>query len=518
MKNACRDCNTSRSGSGDASRNRCRGVFFIGIDAGTTKIKASLYNQELVEIGAASRDVQVHNPGKGMSEIDMPDLWDSLCVILRELKAGRAEAWPNLRGVGISGQGDGLWPINSAGEPARRRAIIWNDTRSKDLNIESIDGLDELLRGECANAIYTGSMPALQKWLKLNERETYDSIAVSLHCKDWLNFKLTGRAVSDFSDITCSSGMNIKNLNYIPELYRLLDIEEALETMPQGVEPTDIIGTVSPVAAEATGLPEGLDVIAGSIDCCAVSAGTDFYGKGEGCTIIGTALINEVCIDKDGINPDDLRGYLLYHVVKGRYIKMMGTKSGTATVDYFKHLLCPDIDMKTLDAEIERIPIGSNGLLIHPYIYGERAPFKNPFSFGSVFGIRSDHTRYELMRAAYEGLAMTFLDSYQNLPKIDSLYLTGGASRSPAVCRMYCDIIGLPARRQTSGELGTLGIVKMLMVKLGFAGGFEELRSKTYIEYQPDMERHEQYQALYRKFAAYRDSVEPHWKSEKTYY
>jgi sugar (pentulose or hexulose) kinase len=321
--------------------------------------------------------------------------------------------------------------------------------------------------------------------------------------------------VSDYSDITCSSGMNMKNLAYIPELYRLLDIEEALVTMPQGVEPADIIGTVSPNAAEATGLPEGISVIAGSIDCCAVSAGTDFYGKGEGCAIIGTALINEVCIDKEGINPDDLRGHLLYHVVKGRYIKMMGTKSGTATVDYFKNLLCPDIDMKTLDAEVEKIPIGSNGLVMHPYIYGERAPFKNPFSFGSIFGIRSDHTRYELMRAAYEGIAMSFYDSYQNLPKIDMLYLTGGASRSPLVCQMYCDIIGLPAKRQTNSELGTLGIVKMLMVKLGFADSFGSLRSKTFIEYTPNMDRHEQYKALYQQFTAYRDSVEPYWKPEK---
>jgi len=484
---------------------------FIGIDAGTTRIKASLYSQGLVELGAASREVHLYSPGPGMSEIDMGEMWDSLCAILRELKAAQGKGWSGIAGVDISGQGDGLWPIDKGGESARKHAIIWNDGRARHLRVGEIPGVEELLKKECANAIYTGSMPALQKWLKLNERDTYDRIDTSLHCKDWLNFKLTGEAVSDFSDITCSSGMNMKTLSYIPDLYRLLDIEEALATMPRGVEPLDIIGSVSREAAEATGLPEGTPVIAGSIDCCSVSAGTDFFSRGEGCTIIGTALINEVCIGKDEINSEDLRGYLLYHVVKGRYIKMMGTRSGTSTVDYFRNLLCPGMDLQSLDREIARVPLGAKGLLIHPYLYGERAPFNNPFASGGVFGIRSDHTRYDLMRAAYEGLAMTFYDSYENLPRIDRLYLTGGASRSAVVCQMYCDVIGLPVRRQANSELGTLGIVKMLLVGLGFASGFEELRSTDFTAYQPDMERHEQYKALYQRFTAYRDDLERHW-------
>ncbi|MDR1898777.1 MAG: hypothetical protein LBQ55_02085 [Treponema sp.] len=487
------------------------GDVFIGIDAGTTAIKASLYDQRLTEIGAVSADTKLCNPGKGMSEIDMCGLWDSLCGILRELKAAHGELWPRLRGIGISGQGDGLWAIDRDGKPARPRAIIWNDTRSRDLGIEGIPGLEDLLRREWANTIYTGSMPALQKWLKKNERDTYDRIYRSLHCKDWLNFRLTGEAVSDFSDITCSSGMNLRTLRYIPEVFRLLDIEEMLPTMPRGVEPSDIIGRVSRSAAEAAGLPEGTAVIAGSIDCSAVSAGTDFYNRGEGCTIIGTALINEVCLGPDEVNPDDLRGYLLYHVIKGRYIKMMGTKSGTSSVDYFKNLLCPGEDLGKLDAEIEKIPVGSNGLVFHPYLYGERAPFNNPYAFSSMFGIRSDHSRYELARAAYEGLAMSFYDCYQDLPKIELLYLTGGASRSPVICRMYCDVIGLPVRRQTNRELGTLGIVKMLLVKLGYAGGYEDIRSDSFVEYEPDMDRHRQYRDLYEKFVSYRNSVAPYW-------
>jgi sugar (pentulose or hexulose) kinase len=193
---------------------------------------------------------------------------------------------------------------------------------------------------------------------------------------------------------------------------------------------------------------------------------------------------------------------------------MMGTKSGTSSIDFFKGLLCPGDDMKKLDAEIDRIPVGSSGIVIHPYLAGERAPFNSPYAFSSIMGMCSGHSRYEIMRAAYEGLAMSFLDSYKSLPAIEMLYLTGGASKSPIVCRMYCDVIGLPIKRQAAAELGTLGIAKMLAVTLGFADSFEKLGSNTFTEYEPDMKKHEQYLELYSKFVSYRNSMEKHWKNE----
>jgi sugar (pentulose or hexulose) kinase len=489
---------------------------FIGIDAGTTTIKASLYDQTLREIGTASRDITIYNPLTGASEIDMEEFWGNLCGILQELKASNGGLWQDIKGIGISGQGDGLWPIKADGTPVRR-AMLWNDTRSKELNIEGIPGLEDLLRKECANNIYTGSMLALQKWLKVYEPESYKNIHTSLHCKDWLNYKLTGRVISEYSDVTCSSGMNMKTLAYVPEIFRLLDIEDILPAMPQTVEPADIIGTISEEASRITGLPAGVPVIAGCLDCCAVSAGTDFFSQGEGCTIIGTALINEICLGFNEINADDLRGLLLYHVVKGRYIKIMNTANGASSVDYMKNLLCPHESFKEMFAQIEKVPIGSNGLLFHPYLFGERAPFKNPFAFASLFGIRSDHSRHEIMRAAYEGVAMSFFDCYQDAPAMSTMYLSGGVSKNPVVCRMFCDVLGIPVRRQTNSELGTLGIVKMLMVNLGYADNYESLRTDSFIDYQPDMARHKKYAELYRKFVSYRDDIRSHWTQKNIY-
>ena len=483
---------------------------YMGIDAGTTKLKLMLYDADMKEIGSSSRDTNIYIPENGASEIDMNELWSSLCDASKELVERFPEAMARLKGLGISGQGDGLWPLKADGSPACR-AILWNDSRSKVLDIDATPGLVELQQRTCMNTVFAGSMPAIQKWLKSFHPETYARIRHSLHCKDWLNYCLTSRIVSDYSDITCSSGMSLMTLQYVPEFYALLGIPEALDTMPETVEPTSVIGTVTSAASEQTGIPAGTKVIAGCLDCCAASAGTDFYRSGEGCSVIGTSMINEICQTREQVDPSDLRGLLLYHVAPKRYIKIMNTAGGSSCVDYIRKLLAPEMSFDELFAELEKVPVGSNGLLYHPYLYGERAPFKNPDASGAVIGLRNYHTRFDILRAAYEGIAMMFVDCYRAVNDVDVVYLSGGASTSPFVCQMFCDAIGKPVKRQTIDELGTLGIVKMIKVGLGEVTGFEDLTIDSYVEYTPDPKRHEDYTALYERFIATRDSLAPYW-------
>lgn len=487
-----------------------REAVFLGIDAGTTTTKLSMYDCSMQEIATSKKKTTVYTPCPGASEIDMDELWRDLCECAQKLKAEHPKEWDRIAGVGISGQGDGLWPLDKENRPACR-ALLWNDSRSKVLNIDDIPGLEDLLGREYANTIFAGSMPALQKYLKVTAPEVYGRIHTSLHCKDWLNFKLTGRIVSDYSDINCSSGLNVKKKAYIPELYHLLDIPEALKTMPEIVEPMDVIGTVTRQAMEECGLKEGTPVIAGCLDCCAVSVGTDFCTSDYACTIIGTSMINEIIQTIDEIDPKDLRGLLLYHVVPGTYIKIMNTAAGSSSTDVIKNMLCPDESFEEMFEKLDRIPVGSNGVVFHPYLFGERAPFKNPYAFGSFFGIRSHHTKYDLMRAAYEGMAMSFVDCYQGKSGFHTVYLSGGASVSPFISQMFCDAIGLSVKRQNNDELGTLGIVKMLMKTLGYAKNFEELKSDSCVDFTPDMERHAEYQKLYERFVSLRSSIEGHW-------
>ena len=120
---------------------------YMGIDAGTTKLKLMLYGADMKEIGSSSRDTHIYIPENGASEIDMDELWAALCDASQELAQRYPEAMARLKGLGISGQGDGLWPLDADGRPACR-AILWNDSSSKVLDIDATPGLADLQRRE----------------------------------------------------------------------------------------------------------------------------------------------------------------------------------------------------------------------------------------------------------------------------------------------------------------------------------------------------------------------------------
>ncbi|HVI39933.1 MAG TPA: FGGY family carbohydrate kinase, partial [Anaerovoracaceae bacterium] len=165
-------------------------MFFIGIDAGTTCIKAAIVSEDGRSIDTASENVSLYMPSEDFCELDMMKLWESLCHILMRLKENNSHIWKDIKGIGITGQGDGLWAIDKEGNPAHN-AILWNDTRTKHLELNNRDEIDEICLKNNANPLYAGSNIHILRWLKESEPETLGNILKIFHCKDWLNFKLT---------------------------------------------------------------------------------------------------------------------------------------------------------------------------------------------------------------------------------------------------------------------------------------------------------------------------------------
>ena len=475
------------------------------VDCGTTIIKATLTGADFTLIDETNRPVKVHMPFPGASETDMTDIWRAFCEVTRELAERNPEAWKNLKGVGIAGQGDGMWPIDENGEPVCR-AMLWNDTRSKDIDFEAI-------RENHTNQIFAGSVCALLTWTKRNRPAEYARIRWALHCKDWLNYKLTGRICTDNSDASTCVYDHV-NGRYVPRLLELAGIGEAIDRLPPIVRSTDVIGEVTEAASERTAIPAGVKVIEGSVDVCAVAVGSDVTSSGRSCTIIGTTLCCEIALRKDQIDFSADSGLLVHHAVPHLYMRVMPTLSGASTMDYVKGLLFPDVSYPELEKQLEQLPIGSEGLLYHPYICGERAPIKNPFATAGFFGLTQNHSTLHMMRSVFEGLACSFYDCYQVLERrYKGIYLSGGASISPTVCQMFCDMIGLPCRRVDVKELGTLGMARILAVALGLQPSFEAFEDQKATQFEPDMQRHEQYVKLYELFKDLQGRMTDFWKA-----
>lgn len=486
--------------------------YFLGIDGGTSYIKASIMDSQFDLLDEEREYVHVYTPFDGANEIDMSDYWKRMCRMTHALKARNPKNWNQIAGVGVTGQGDGLWPIDKDGNPVRN-AILWNDTRSKVIDFEGMDALNDAVRQEFTNAVYAGSVAALLKWMKLYEPHDYSRIRWALHCKDWLNYKLTGKVYTDYTDASTSL-FNIKKGEFSQKILDVLGIPECRDILPEVVESTRVIGHISREVSELTGICEGTPVIEGAIDVCTVALGTDVKNVGDSCTIIGTTLGSEVIIDPKDMDPDEKRGLLMHNVVPNTYLWILPTLSGASTMDFIKSMLFPDISYPELEEKLKDIPIGSEGLVYHPYICGERAPFKNPFATAGFFGLTQAHSRLHMMRSVFEGLACSFYDCFKVFgDRFNTLYLSGGASVSPFVCQMFSDMIGKQAMRTEKKEMGVLGIIRVLQVALGYAQDYSGFPRQPVTIFEPDMDKHAKYLEVYSLFKELQDTMAFFWKN-----
>ena len=486
--------------------------YYLGIDLGTTKIKAGLVDQSGRLVGSASCPVRVKQKQRGWSEIDMLELWHQLSGILQNLNRQHPDKTAQIAAIGVAGQGDGYWPVNQAGEPAGP-AILWNDTRAKDLHFLSNIEIEMLCRENYVTPLFPGSMPMILLWQMSKHPEQIQNTHMILHCKDWINYKLTGVMGSDFSDVSIAL-MDVRRGQFVDALMASLGLSALRSKFPTPSPSSTIIGETTAEAAIRTGLRAGIPVIAGSIDVAAVAVGMGVYKPGDACTIVGTTLCNEVILRSSDLSEQMTSGGALRHISEGNVLRFMATSSGASSLDWVRREVFCDEPYYQIESRIESVPIGSDHLFFHPYLYGERAPFIDPFASGGYFGLMANHTRNHLARAAYESVAFSMLDCYKNLPgQFDRIIVGGGAAKSNVLCQMIADCMGVPIIRPEYEELGILGMANTMAYALGHSQNFALLKINSQTEFEPDCQRNAAYQKLYPIFHQLAGWIKPFWHS-----
>lgn len=487
-------------------------TYYLGIDAGTTKIKVGLVDQSGQLIGLSSSPVQIKHAQGGWSEIDMQALWHQLAGVLQALSRQHPDKMGQIAAIGVAGQGDGYWPVSHAGDPAGP-AILWNDTRAKALRLPFPEKTEKICHENYVTPLFPGAMPMILLWQLANHPDQVRNTHKILHCKDWINFKLTGILASDYSDVSISL-MDVRAGHFVDELLEVLQLDGMRNLFPDPVPSSAVIGNLTKQAAAQTGLPAGIPVIAGSIDVASVAVGMGVYQPGDACTIIGTTLCNEVVLRSSDLSDPLLSGGALRHISGGNILRFMATSSGTSALDWVRREIFCNEAYHEIEARIESVAVGSDHLFFHPYLYGERAPFNDPFASGGFFGLMANHTRNHLSRAAYEGVAFSMLHCYKNLPgHFDRIVVGGGASKSRVLCQMIADCMGVPIIRPEYEEPGILGMANTMAFALGHSPDLALLQVKAQSEFRPDPQRNAAYQRLYPVFEQLTEWIKPFWHS-----
>lgn len=500
------------------------GPYLLGIDVGTTVSKSVVIDYEGNEVAVARYPTAVKHPIQSFSEIDMLDVWKAVCSTIQELIHLHKVKPKDIKGIGISSCVAGVWLLNEKKAPFRN-AILWNDGRAASLLGKwEQQGIMQEIFDISANAIFPGmTLPSL-RWLAENEPETLREARYLFCGKDWVRFQLTGEIHSDISDLS-QMPCDARTRGYSQKLFELCGIEAYRHLFPAVVESDMVIGGVTKEAAQATGLLEGTPVVVGLADVQASMLGAGATRFGDAGSIIGTSALNNVVMDYACFEPSGV-GFM-FMMAKDIWLRSLTNTSGTINLEWFMDNFCMEEKRKAqrmkisvyklLENQAASIPIGSGGVIYHPYINttGVAAPFRNAAARAQFFGIEITHNRNHLLRAVYEGLALAMRELYNSIPaEINEVMLTGGGARSPFWCQMFADCTGKRMIVPEGEEFGGKGVGILAGLGTGVYKDLEDARAKTHRiarEYEPDRDKTAQYDLVFELYRSIHAALQEQW-------
>jgi len=491
----------------------------MGVDIGTQSTRAALLNLDGQVIASASTPQEMHTPRPGWAEQD-PQVWWHNAVVNIRRAVEKAEVSPQqILGVGVSGQMHGTVPIDAKGELLSHGVQLWCDKRSAEL-------VDEFkTRPGAANAYRIAGSPPVPnwfgfkiKWLQVHQPEIYKRTWKFVLPKDFINFKLTGAIVTDYSEASGSFLMDANKLTWSQELVDEVSIDGG--KLPELHASSDVIGRVSSEAAALTGLVEGTPVVAGGGDmlCMLLSAGITRPGRASDVT--GTASIMSVFTESPVF---DERLMNLHHVMPG-WIPFGIIDSGGGSLKWFKDSFCQveiaeaekiggevyDI-LNTRAGEVEP---GAEGLLYFPYLMGERT-LGTPYARGVLLGITPRTGKGAVVRAIMEGVTFELRRTLEIVEgaghQVSAIYHSGGGAYSDLWSQIKADIYQKKVMTFETSEGGILGSAVLAGVGAGVyldpASGVERcLRVDK--EFEPRVEWSDRYNIAYELFKEVHDLLQ----------
>lgn len=500
------------------------GKYIIGLDAGTTKVKAVLFDFSGHQIADASDNNRVITRNGSWNEQDMDALWETMVSCIRRLMAHSGVRKEEIAAIGLSAQGEGLWPLDRDGNTICS-AILWNDGRAADLVSQLKQDTDLIndIKLQIGSFIKPGSTIVQIKWLAENEPELFEKAAVIFTCKDFLRYKMTGKIKWELTDASCSC-LDMVTQEYPRELFRRLGIEKALDKLPERISATECAGHLTKEAADALGLAEGTPVSGGMLDTVATAVGAGATEVNSVCTILGTTGMNLMTMDH--YEPDLLFNGWECHMEQGKYVKGMGMMSAMPNQNW---VLTELFGAKELNAELfaELEPAlaamqpGEGGLLYLPHIdpSGERAPFLDPTASAQIMGIKTTTTKYQILHAVMEGVCFGLRSCLDEIPNEHPILLSGGGAKSNIWPQLLADCTGRSIRICEATELTAKGAALSAAMMLGEIPDHYPIEDFYQIkrEITPDPVRASQYDLLYEMYRNAQKAARTFWQQRAAF-
>jgi xylulokinase len=434
-------------------------AYYIGVDCGTQGTKVVVYDPETKTfVGDGYKAHEIFSNDRGGREQE-PIWWiDALNAAMKEaLKNLGPEERKKIAGIGVSGQQNGL-VIMDDNKKVPRRVKLWNDTETAEANeryINTAGGLAEVI-SRIGTAIPVGYTVSKLIWMKEKEPAVFDKIAYVINPKDYINFYLTGIIATDAGSASGTGYYNVINKEWEDKMVSLI-APDFKKKLPPIIDDLAAIGTIKAEIAENYGLSASCIVAAGSGDNMMAAVGTGNVETGIATMNLGTSGVLSVFTDQKPVGYPEI--IQIQNAIPNGWIPTTCTMNAASTTTVVQELF--GLDIAAFDTDIAASSIGAEGIIMLPFLNGERMP-SLPEARGSIYGLTiKNFTRQNCVRSCAEAVAFSLRWGCDLLRSkgisFHQLRLVGGGSNSAPWRQIIADVFDAEIIGIKGKEAGAFG-------------------------------------------------------------
>lgn len=450
----------------------------IGLDLGTTHIKAQAFTAAGEAVGSARHPTPMTHPRPGWGEMDPEALWDACCALLRTL-AVKTAARGTVAAIAVTSVGEAGVPLDAQGIPTYA-SMAWYDTRPQ-------PQVDELARRLGAEAIFAASGQALHPifgvckllWLQANEPDAFRRTCRWLTLSDFVAWRLSGVMGMEYSLASRTMALDVHRRRWADAFLQEIGLSAALwpDLRPSG----QVLGRVRPEVSRRLGWPAAVQVATGGHDHVVAALALGVTAPGTLLDSLGGAEGLFLPLDEP-LAAAQLGAYGYsqgIHVTGGHYL-MAGLYTSGVAVDWFRDQFAPQDSYAALTAAARAAPAGSRGALFLPHLRLAHPGYPAASSRGAYVGLSFDTDKGALFRATLEGVALEARYSLEqalalgSIPEPARIVLTGGGTRNPLLMRIKAAVMRRELRIAHRDDAATLGAALLAGVGIGLYGSCAE--------------------------------------------
>jgi xylulokinase len=422
---------------------------FLGIDIGTSAVKALVVDEDERVVASAEAALTTRRPAPGLSEQDAGQWWAAVEAILDRWASEPERPLAGIEGIGLSGQMHGAVCLGADDRPLRP-VILWNDGRA----VAESDALNSR-HPELAAIVGVPAMPGFTApkllWMRRNEPQLAEATRTVLLPKDAVRLALTGEKVTDMSDAAGSWWLDEAQRAWSSAALEATGVDATM--MPRLVEGTAPSGGLRRDLAQRWSLKPGIVVAGGCGDAMAGAIGVGAVDEGAFLSLGTSAQLFAPVAAYRPLPAHYLHAFA--HAVPGRWTQIAALLNGASTLAWLSGVVGAPIETLLGEAAETDAP---SPVIFLPYLTGERTPHNDALATGLFNGLTPGTGRADLARAVLEGVAFSFADAAACFAEAGTPLRTaaviGGGARSGLWVQILADVLGIPLRRYQGGEKG----------------------------------------------------------------